>query len=430
MSVLDDLLESSSPSLIRHAQLESAAGPMAPVAAAVYAKSEGRDRYRINDHAPVLHPDADGFMFGHSGVHAPSVVISSVAGEASRTEPLVYQDPEMSPWLSAIEIGRPDNADIDSAIQAAIAAATPSNSAVELDSPERRAEMTAFLENASVSSWELSHRHVDGWVRYALLPDSGKTLWASTDSTTYSRVVSADPAVIAGVSLNSLIWGYWLASGATRTHRRARTLSTQIIGSGASRSPVYATKTAGRFPATSSTKVKVENGELVVGNSLKKAQRPSHVGLGAVLQRPEDVPVHFTCESIVSLTSLSLNDLRGLRSQGVSDAVVRGCLGVALVATELAATDLHLRSECDLVEVDEPRWGLRLRGRRGAQRMDLDIDEIRRATVDALSQAVQDGDLAGDTSGVHKIPLRISTPMAQVMLESILAAASKASADE
>lgn len=426
MSFLDEVLSSEAPSLVRHAMLEPAAGAMVPVAAAVYA---GEERYRINQDAPVLEADAEGFLFGQSGERAPSVVISSVAAEASRAEPAIYHDPEFWPWLPAVEILPACEADRSAAIDAALKNATGKGSAVVLDTPERREELEAFLAASQSSSWELSHRHIDGWVRYALLP-SGKSLWASQGSSEYRRVVSSDPGVIAGVSLNSLVWGYWLASGATSTHRRARSVSTQIIGSGVSPSPVFATKSPGRFPASAATRLEVRDGELAVVKDLKKV-KPSQLGLGAVIQEAGAAPQHFTCESIASLTSISLSDVRALRRAGVGESVLRACVGVAVVATELAGADLHLRSECDLVEVDRPRWGLRERGRRGAIPVDVDLPQVRAETLSALEDAVREGALAvGSPTGVDKLRLQMSAPMAQVMLEAVLATAAKASSEE
>lgn len=431
MSVLDSILSSDAPSLVRHSILEPSAGPMTPIAAAVYAADTPSERYRINAKAPLLTPDADGFLFGRTEERAPSVVISSVAAEASRAEPAVYHDPELHPWLTAVEIGSPTDTDADKAVETMVAAA--SKDMPGLDTPALRDELAQLLRTKRTSSWELSHRHIDGWVRYALLPESGKTLWSQPGSEEYRSIVDADPKRIAAVSFNSLIWGYWLASGATTTHRRARTISSQIIGSGVSGSPVYATKSAGPLPASSATKVDVEAGKLMVRTGKgAKGKKPSNFGLGAVPASGAGAPLHFTCETIASLTSIALTDLRALRRHGVSESVIRASLGIAIIATDLASTDLHLRSECDLVEVESPVWGKRVRGRRGAAPLGLDIDALRLETLNALKTAAADGDLPASThgDGVEKIQLQLSLSEAEVLLDSVLEAAKKSSVQE
>lgn len=438
MSLLSSILGSDSPSLIRHAQLEPAAGPAVPVSPAVYAEKRGRDTYpiyRINQNAPVLLPDDNGFLLHNSGRTAPSVVISSVPGEATSAEKDSYHDPELYPWLPAVEIAAPSDEDIDAAVDESMTRATKEMPILE--SAGRRDELRQVLQGWRTSSWELSHRHIDGWIRYSLTPETGKTLWSQPDSDLYREIVSADAAAIAGVSLNSIVWGYWLASGATTTHRRARSISSQIIGTGASPSPVFTTKTAGNLPASSDTQLILDKGELTVVYSNAKVKgiepkKPSKLGLGAIPSSDEKSPIHYTCESIASLTSVSLSDLRALGRYKVNEPVIRAALGVSMLATELAAEDGHIRSECDLVEIAPPAWGLRVRGQRGASLVEVDRDDLRRETLEALQESVESGYLpaAEGGDGARKIRLRMSSTMAQVVLDSLLATAAKSPADE
>ncbi|WP_151640870.1 type I-U CRISPR-associated protein Cas7 [Corynebacterium sp. 11A] len=435
MSLLSDILRSESPSLVRHAQLEPAAGPATPVAPAVYPSDTDGRTYRINQNAPVLLPDDEGFLFTNSGRTAPSVVISSVAGEATRAEPVIYHDPELYPWLPAVEITAPSDSDIEEAVEKSMARAI--KNMPSLESQARRAELGDVLKRLRTSSWELSHRHIDSWVRYSLTEDNGKALWSQPSSDLYREIVSSEAATIAGVSLNSVIWGYWLASGATSTHRRARSISSQIIGTGASPSPVFATKTPGKLPASGRTRLVLDDGELTVVESDSKVKgikpkQPSAFGLGAIITSGDSVPIHYTCESIASLTSVSLADLRALDRYEVKEPVIRAALGVSMLATELVANDGHIRSECDLVEIAPPAWGLRVRGQRGARRIEVDVDELRRETLEALEESVKAGFLpaAEQGSGARKIKLRMSSSMAQVVLDALLATAAKSSTDE
>lgn len=408
MSILTALLHSDSPALIRHAQLEPVAGVGTPVAPAIYADRENR----VNQNAPVPVADDNGFLLGQPVSTAPSVVISSVAAEAGRAESALWHDPRIQHLLPAVTIGAPKEANSAKAIESALKA----KKFAQFDSASRRQELAAILHDIHLSTWELPHRHIDGWLRYANTSD-GTSLWSQPDSDAYKNVTSADPATIARVSLNSLLWGYWLAAGATSTHRRARSISTQIIGFGASPAPVHATKVS-PLPASAHTEVADQGGQLVM-QSGKGKKKPSELGIGSVIT--SDPVLHYTCTSIASLTSISLTDLRALTHFGVDDTLGLALLGIAILSTEAAGDHLHLRSECDLIENEAPVWGTRVRGSRSANRVDLDRSTVFEETVDFLKQAIHNGALAGSAEyGVDRLELELSLTQAQVVCEAQL----------
>lgn len=425
MSVLSSILESDSPSLVRHSVLGPAAGPLVPVAAAVYNSNTATERYRINKNAPVIEPDEQGFLFKRTGRTGASVVISSVAAEASRTEPEIYRDPDFYPLLTALEITAPSREVLENIAEKVT---NGKNVAFRgLDS-----HLVAALDGVTKSSWEVSHRHVDSWFRYALTPDTGKSVWAETDGDLYKHIISNEPATIAKISLNSLIWGYWLNGGGSRTSRRARTLSSQIIGVGASPVPVYGTKGDSGFPLRNEKEWRVEGGELILAaqdaeresgakGSRHTYAKASELALGAVPVKETQAPLHFTCEMIAGLTSVSLTDLRALKRHGLSDELVRACLGISILATEIGAENLHVRSECDLVEEAEPVWGLRRRGRARAVPQRFNLDTVREETLDSLRAALVKDHLGADESGTEEPRARkISLTMNDASVRAVM----------
>lgn len=421
MSILDRILDTDSPALVRHCKLESTGGPTLPVAPAVYAGTTLEQRYRLCERAPIFDLDDDGFMYHDTGRTGRSVVISSVAAEATRAESAIYQDPEMSKWLPGIEVLAPSGELLDSVVKAVLHARK--NDLKTLDASEVGAELKQILANWRTSSWETAHRHVDAVIRYSIDPETGRQAIATPGSDLYRQLVSSDPAAIVRLSLNSLIWGYWLASGAAVTHRRARSISTHITGFDAEPVYVHATKAAGALPASSNSKLSLESGELVMAS---KGKKPSAFGLGSVISAESTSPVHFVCGAIAQQTSVALTDFRALKRQGIAPDLVRACLGVAIIATEQAANDLHLRSECDLMEVSVPVWGVRRRGERKSQPLDVALGEVREATLAALQRAVKEGHLPADQQGqLRKTTLCLSGPLAQVTLEARLEALTK-----
>lgn len=421
MSILDRILETDSPALVRHCKLESTGGPALPVAAAVYSGTTLEQRYRICERAPIFDLDDEGFLYRDTGRIGRSVVISSVAAEATRAEAAIYLDPEMHVWLPGIEVHAPSDETLASVVKGAFQ--SRKNDAKGLDTPEVHAALKEILATWRTSSWETAHRHVDAVIRYSVDPETGRQAIATPGSDLYRQLVSSDPATIARLSLNSLIWGYWLASGAAVTHRRPRSISTHITGFDAEPVYVHATKAAGALPASSNSKLAMESGELVMAS---KGKKPSVYGLGSVISAEGTSPVHFVCGSIVQQTSVALTDFRALGRQGMAPELVRACLGVAIMATEQAASDLHLRSECDLLEVSTPVWGLRRRGERKSEPLEVTLSEVRAATLAALQSALKQGHLPADRQGhLQKTTLCLSEPLAQVTLEARLEAMAK-----
>lgn len=416
LSIRDIINNDDAVGLVRHAALEPIAGAGTPIAPSVYSGKKNR----VNENAPATAIGEDGFIETDMTVDTRSVSILSTPAAAHRAQEALWNDPELRPWLPGVVVNSEFTDEEANAIVLKAVKGKP-----EFDSPERRDELKEVLKELQFSSWDVAHRHVGGEIRYSLLED-GRTLWGAHDSEEYQRIVSARPATIAGVSLNSLLWGYWLASGATRTHRRARAIEHTIVGYGASPEYVLATKVAGA-PASKFSEVSLDKtGNLQVKTLPKEAsnkKRPSTLGLGAI---PADSVIHYSCRNILSRGAISLTQLvRQSRRDGLSEEVITAMVGLAILGLDLADGDLDLRSSCSLVAISEPAWGLRLRGEDRPQRVEFDYDEIRREVLTALRSAVGNGELPGTEEGVEHIELKISSGLAQVVVDSLVTTATK-----
>ena len=149
--------------------------------------------------------DDNGFA-GTAGIHRAvrRHLIGGCRSRPGRISPLAR--PQDSALLPAVTIGAPKEANSAKAIESALKAKN-----AQFDSASSTPELAAILHDIHLSTWELPHRHIDGWLRYANTSD-GTSLWSQPDSDAYKNVTSADPATIARV-FNSLLWdtGWQLA---------------------------------------------------------------------------------------------------------------------------------------------------------------------------------------------------------------------------
>lgn len=404
---LTDIINSKANGLVRHAALEPLAGPGTPIAPATYAPSKeakAKDsRNRLNTNAPVVRIGEDGFIESDPTENTKSVVILSTPAAAHRAQTALWNDKELQRWLPGIVV----NSDVsDKDFEAGIADAIKAHPNLDLE--EHRQELARLVENTHISSWELAHRHIGAEIRYSNL-DNGKNLWSQKDSDEFRQVTSPDPKVIAKTSINSLIWGYWLSTGALETHRRSRAVEHEIIGYGASEDEVRASKMSG-IPASSHDTLYLDSeGQIqlnTTGKKIKGEKSPSQMMLGMV---PAQGVMHYTCTDIISRASISLNTLVAKsRREGLSENVIKALVGLSILALEYAEEDLNIRSTCNLIENGDVAWGLRKRGAARPERIDLDIDAIREETLESLKACVAEGNFDGDDKGVDRIVLKAS----------------------
>lgn len=300
----------------------------------------------------ALATDADG-----APRHSASVVIDSVPAEASRTESALWElRDELS--LPGIVVSGASDTVADAAFNKAWAAKTKNATVALPDVDEVRELVHRELASTGdrVSSWTLPHRHVDNNIRQAYDPARGVPVWTPSTAveSLYARITSAGPRNLRDLlrlSPNSVLWGYWLSSGAVAQHKLARSMSSEIVGHGASKHVTGAIK--GTPWIASSNVLTDASGGLKIGKEDKKFAKPSTLGLGSVPVGLEKSRL-VTCEDILSTAQVSASHLRrvlstgGLVGEGL-DAAVTALTALALLGRTLVLEDTFIRSECDLI---------------------------------------------------------------------------------
>lgn len=234
------------------------------------------------------------------------------------------------------------------------------------------------VKGLSLSSWQASHRHVDAWFKYAGENKGDAPLWASNDDNGVRSLITrinstSDAREAFAYAPNSLIFGWWLASGVARLHRQARVYRSEIVGYGARVHNGGATKWD-PVPSNKDTPLSRSDFGVPVKGKQKNEVRPSELGFGPV---PGSVDVQgFTCEHIAARASVSLSGLRGMRYGDDSEEPQRrraanvALLMLALAGDVLGRQDTLLRSGCDLMPVAS-RVGWRVAGRSAPLTLDL-----------------------------------------------------------
>lgn len=324
--------------------LEPIAGAFTPVAPPTYKGDPGPD-FPVSQETPIPDAGEGGWLSrvrrdDHgAAVTSTSVVLDSVGSQSGRAELALWKHRASLGGLPGLIVSAPEDAD------------------------ER-------VVGLSVSSWQASHRHVDAWFKYAAEHEGGAPLWTANDESgvrsLITRINSTSDAREAFAHVpNSLIYGWWLASGVARLHRQARVYRSEIVGYGARVHNGGATKWD-PVPSNKDTQLYRSDFGVPVKSKQKNEVRPSELGFGPV---PGSVGVQgFTCEHIAARASVSLSGLRGMRYGSDSDEPQRrraasvALLTLALAGDVLGRQDTLLRSGCDLMPVAS-RVGWRVAGR-------------------------------------------------------------------
>lgn len=262
-----------------------------------------------------------------------------------------------------------------------------------------------------LSSWELAHRTADSWLMYAQEPGSTEQVWAGDgDVKRLLLDISHESGdTVYAYAPNAGLFGTWLSSGTALRNRIPRSYSCEIIGYGATDVSRGATKLDPTGGASGGSRLSSSNGSISVTD---KGKEPSKIGFGQVPNDPETRGFH--CELILRQASVSLRGLAAFQyrddpQREKSRAASRVYVLLAMAGHLLAQENGFLRSECDLVTVDE-HWGWRQHGRREPLPMTTPtLDEVR----EALARAVQD---AAGVGLVFAAPIELRPSDAQVDL--------------
>ncbi|APT89438.1 hypothetical protein CFRA_09475 [Corynebacterium frankenforstense DSM 45800] len=347
-------------------------GRGAPVAPPTYIGEErGVPKFAYSAEHPVPDP-ASGyarFLTDENGAHVlrPAVVINSLGAEATGIEAAIFAgQEELGVTLPGIFLNADDYSDAD---LEGIAKKSLKKDNSQY-TPETLAQALRFdLESAHASTWTTPHRHVDTYIRHAVI--DGQQIWANPGSEVYSIIAQASQGradLLFRYFPNSALMGFWLSSVAPRRHKLARALSSTVQGYDAHEVVYGATKgdVLGGITSTTGMRRNAKTLELEPAAASKKTA-PSAVGLGLVPTSP--VTKAFSCSAILRRSSISLTHLRHLSVPGNPEAStqiadVLAWMGVyGLLAT---ASEGFYRSGCDLVTGSE-NSSLTLIGRDGTE---------------------------------------------------------------
>lgn len=300
-------------------------------------------------------------------------------------------------------------------------------------SAKNSADQHAALD-FEVSTWELAHRHVDAWTKFAT-QDGKIQIWQQP----LVKLEEADPeknlkTIISNASAehasllyryfpNAAIYGFWLSSATAQRHKLPRAYSSEITGYGAHEIQTGTTKLDAVGGASNSDKLTVGKNSALKPDP--KGKRPSEFGFGQVPSTP--VTTGFQCELILQQASVSLPVLRSLRfdSKEQADAAQVVLTLLAVAGHSLSGRDGFLRSGCSLVTVKE-RWGWRRRGSRAPELIDV-------PTFAEISEALQEAVADAETVGLvfaDPVTVQLSDAERQLILNRVNEEASKVSSGD
>lgn len=291
------------------------------------------------------------------GDKASACVIDSQAAQTTRAENALW-DMRDELDLPGIVIKEADNEVFKEAFSAAFDKALKANKIdANYDKDSLMEDYLARLnfKGENISSWTLPHRHIDGTVRIASTESNGSTkseVWKEKGEL-YNKIISASPQnleTLMKLSPNSLLYGFWLSSGAPLLHKVPRSYTYDIVGYGASKVSYGATKMS-TMPTDASLRYAYDkNGDLVENT---KGLRASEMLLGSV---PAFSTAHITSESIVGSGAITTGALWASinkdkhnvsieRKQAAFDALVH----IGILGYMLASEEWTLRSGCTLI---------------------------------------------------------------------------------
>lgn len=382
------------------AALIPVAGQGAPVAAAVFASEEDAKKKSapaITDDAVQRTVNAEGraeVLVDEHGlpVRGASVLLDSVFSQSSRMETGLW-DLADALGLPGITVATPEESTIHdlvgkqfAAVQKKLKSVVPEGDT--LRTPEAAADLV-FSEMAAtlpgVSSWTLSHRHVDAVLRTSRV--GGKALETTTE---YRKLVTASPRNIAPLlryAPNAVLFGFWAAALPTGS-KLARSVTSSVTGYGASRVAEGSTKST-PLPITSHAEVKMtESGlsaEFTPKTPSDKKLRPSSHGYGSV---PSLGGHAVTCSDIISDASVSVGHLRRLFAASPltseqSEAALAALVGLGVLGRALVLESGFYRSGCELVYTSHT-WTTAANG----SQTSLDLPTTSADLIDDVREAV------------------------------------------
>lgn len=393
MNLYDDvtgrLKNSRISALVIEEVMESVKGPLGAVSPPTYAGGDkGVPYFASTDDAFIPTKAANGWYQALAEKDGgprlgKRVVINALAACADSAETGLYRNQErLSLRLPAIVVDANTVSEtrIDEAVKKAKKSPQDATHAEQI----RQALTFRF------PSWELAHRTADSWLMFAQESGSDEQVWATSGAVknVLLNIGYGHGDNVYAHAPNAAIFGAWLSSGTARRQAVARAYSCEITGFGVTDAARGATK-LDRTGGTTKSARKLTAGPngVTLGD---KGKEPSELGFGQVPNGP--ATRGFVCELILRQAALSLRALD--RFVYEDDATLEKAFAAKRVYTLLAMAghllaqeDGFLRSECDLVSVEE-HWGWRVHGTRAPEVITPPtLDEVREALAQAVSAA-------------------------------------------
>ncbi|WP_291473970.1 type I-U CRISPR-associated protein Cas7 [Corynebacterium sp.] len=270
----------------------------------------------------------------------------------------------------------------------------------------------------TMSSWTLSHRHVDGVIRSATDAD-GNVIWHDGGEV-YNKLAAAGPRNLRGLlffSPNSILFGYWASTLPIR-HRLARNFTSTVTGYGARRLLGGSTK-ATPFDISSRLEVR-DTGDVryLDGKTISEKLRPSNWGLGAV--PTSGATNQIVCDTIIGDAAVATAQLRRVLRGSTdltdeqADAATVALTALGLLAHILILENGFYRSGCDLIDRSTV-WHSLNRG--GASEV-IDLPATSAEMIPVVKEAL---DAARSVDAFGSATDRIAVDMGPTMLNAVAA---------
>ena len=323
--------------------------------------------------------------------------------------------------LPGITFNVPDEGTISAAVKKNYNSVIGSKNATPVQTLEAATEIVTNELKAIVptmSSWTLSHRHVDGVIRSATDAD-GNVIWHDGGDV-YNKLAAAGPRNLRDLLLfspNSVLFGYWASTLPIR-HRLARNFSSTVTGYGARRLLGGSTKST-PFDISSHLEVNESGNVSYKGKgTVAEKLRPSNWGLGAV--PTSGATNQIVCDSIIGDVTVSTAQLRRVLHGSVdlsdeqADSATIALTALGLLAHTLILENGFYRSGCDLIDRSTV-WRALNRG--GA----TDLIELPTTSAELIPVVREALDSARKVGAFGSADNRIAVDMGPTMLNAVAA---------
>lgn len=287
------------------------------------------------------------------GREVKNVIINSVPAEAHALSEVMKDilDDVLVDGAPGVYIGAADSEDVEKVIATTLKTYTtrkkdplPADYADEVADTVRER-----FSRPLTSTWEASHRHVDGLVRYAKDPSTGGQVWAANSELGQTlRRMGRGEGLVRSFP-NAALLGYFLANRSPETSSLARSIRSEVIGHDVSEVYTGATKVDDILGALADSTL-IDKDGTVSRSDEKAAKAPSAYVLGSIPSTP--TVTGFVCRDIERVTTFSTRSLR--KRVTASDDALDAVEALGILAMIGNASSSDFRSNASLVPSGAP----------------------------------------------------------------------------